>query len=312
MAEEDNQTNVMGSEETKADATEPEQDEELDALLNSALDDFGKPPPITPAASTAEQSVNSTENLDDGLMDAQWTEEFIKQAATQFEQNMQALLAQSGNSSDSISPDQLGANFQKMAEAAAKAMADEAGGGDSEFAAAISQTLKNLSEGTENLQTQFSDEDIANMFSNLGVGDNTAAEGGDFVPFMQQMMQSLLSKEILYPALKDIVDKYPTWLEENRSNLEPSEFERFSKQQELMHQVCVELEKETEADSPEAKKQRFDVILDLMQKMQDCGQPPKDLVGDLGSVVTFDEQGNPRLPGLSSPGMTDPSQCSVM
>ncbi|KAJ4443310.1 peroxisomal biogenesis factor 19 [Periplaneta americana] len=309
MAEKDNQSNATESEVTAADATEPEQDEELDALLNSALDDFGKPLPSKSAPSTVEQADNTTENLDDGLMDAQWTEEFIKQAAAQFEQNMQALLAQSGNSSDSISPDQLGANFQKMAEAAAKAMADEAGGGDSEFAAAISQTLKNLSEGTENIQTQFSDEDIANMFSNLGVSDSS--EGGDFLPFMQQMMQSLLSKDILYPALKDIVDKYPTWLEENRSKLEPSEFERFSKQQELMHQVCVELEKESESDSPEIKKQRFDVILDLMQKMQDCGQPPKDLVGDLGSVVTFDDQGNPRLPGLS-PGATDPSQCSVM
>lgn len=45
--------------------------------------------------------------------------------------------------------------------------------------------------------------------------------------------------------------------------------------------------------------------------MQDCGQPPKDLVGDLGSMVTFDDDGNPCLPGLS-PGTTDPSQCSVM
>ena len=49
----------------------------------------------------------------------------------------------------------------------------------------------------------------------------------------------------------------------------------------------------------------------LIFQMQDCGQPPKDLVGDLGSMVTFDEDGNPCLPGLA-PGMTDPSQCSVM
>jgi len=30
---------------------------------------------------------------------------------------------------------------------------------------------------------------------------------GDLFPFIQQMMQSLLSKDILYPALKDIADK---------------------------------------------------------------------------------------------------------
>lgn len=54
-------------------------------------------------------------------------------------------------------------------------------------------------------QSVFSEENIANMFSGLGVGEGP--EGGDFLPFMQQMMQSLLSKDILYPALKDIVDK---------------------------------------------------------------------------------------------------------
>jgi hypothetical protein len=30
-----------------------------------------------------------------------------------------------------------------------------------------------------------------------------------------------------------------------------------------------------------------------MFQIQACGQPPKDLVGDLGSVVTFDEDGFP-------------------
>jgi len=49
----------------------------------------------------------------------------------------------------------------------------------------------------------------------------------------------------------------------------------------------------------------------LIFQMQDYGDPPKDLVGDVGSMVTFDEDGNPCLPGLS-PGTTDPSQCSVM
>lgn len=56
---------------------------------------------------------------------------------------------------------------------------------------------------------------------------------------------------------------------------------------------------------------RNKVIGVLIFQMQDCGQPPKDLVGDLGSMVTFDEDGNPCLPGLA-PGVTDPSQCSVM
>lgn len=47
-----------------------------------------------------------------------------------------------------------------------------------------------------------------------------------FLPFMQGMMQSLLSKEVLYPSLKELVDKYPTWLQENKGKIEPSEYAR--------------------------------------------------------------------------------------
>lgn len=61
--------------------------------------------------------------------------------------------------------------------------------------------------------------------------------------------------------------QYPAWLEENRSKLESSEFERFSRQKELMDQVCVELQKESESDSQEEKKRRFETILDLMHKV---------------------------------------------
>lgn len=61
--------------------------------------------------------------------------------------------------------------------------------------------------------------------------------------------------------------QYPGWLEQNKSKLEPSEFERFSTQKILMDQVCEELEKESESDSQEEKKRRFDIILNLMQKV---------------------------------------------
>jgi peroxin-19 len=62
--------------------------------------------------------------------------------------------------------------------------------------------------------------------------------------------------------------QYPAWLEENQSKLEPSEFERFSRQKTLMDQVCAELEKESGSESQEEKKRRFDTILDLMQKVR--------------------------------------------
>lgn len=42
---------------------------------------------------------------------------------------------------------------------------------------------------------------------------------------------------------------------------------RFEKQQELMLKVCSELEPEQESDSEDVKRKRFEVVLDLMQKV---------------------------------------------
>ncbi|XP_026322591.1 peroxisomal biogenesis factor 19 [Hyposmocoma kahamanoa] len=169
-----------------------------------------------------------------------------------------------------------------------------------EVSAAISQTLQNLNSNAENLQTPFSDQDLANMFNNFSLGDG-AQEGNMFLPFMQGMMQSLLSKEVLYPSLKELVDKYPAWLQENKGKVEPSEYTRFEKQQELMLKVCTELEPEQESDPEDVKRKRFEVVLDLMQKMQDLGQPPTELVGDLGAPPA----------GFAAPTQ-DPSQCCLI
>jgi hypothetical protein len=53
--------------------------------------------------STTEQTGSSrtndnSETADDEPLDTKWTEEFVKQAAIQFEQNMQSILSQSKQS----------------------------------------------------------------------------------------------------------------------------------------------------------------------------------------------------------------------
>lgn len=47
-----------------------------------------------------------------------------------------------------------------------------------------------------------------------------------------------------------------------------------------MQQVCTEFESEKETDDNARKNLRFEKILSLMQQMQDCGHPPKELAGD--------------------------------
>ena len=66
------------------------------------------------------------------------------------------------NPPDTVQPEQLQTNLQSVAEAALEAVSDEAGGDNGEFSAAISQTLKNLSENAENLQV--SNRNVNHMF----------------------------------------------------------------------------------------------------------------------------------------------------
>ena len=89
---------------------------------------------------------------------------------------------------------------------------------------------------------------------------------------VETMMQQLLSKEILYEPMKEIGERYPTWLEENKAKLTDEEYTRYSNQ----HQFIKDLNQVYEAE-PE----NFNKIVELMQKMQECGQPPNDIVQEL-------------------------------
>lgn len=58
---------------------------------------------------------------------------------------------------------------------------------------------------------------------------STLQDGGDnnpFLPFVQGMMQSLLSAEVLLPSLKELLEKYPVWLAENGDKIDPADKER--------------------------------------------------------------------------------------
>lgn len=47
-----------------------------------------------------------------------------------------------------------------------------------------------------------------------------------------------------------------------------------------MQQVCTEFENEKDTEDAATKNNRFEKILSLMQQMQECGHPPKELAGE--------------------------------
>ncbi|KAI3468946.1 hypothetical protein Pfo_025609 [Paulownia fortunei] len=94
----------------------------------------------------------------------------------------------------------------------------------------------------------------------------------DMESIVETMMQQLLSKEILHEPMKEIGERYPIWLEENKAKLTDEEYARYSHQYELIKDLNQVYE--TEPDN-------FNKIVELMQKMQECGQPPNDIVQEL-------------------------------
>lgn len=276
-------------------------DKDLDELLDSALKDFDKQLPTT-----TDQSSESKQLTDSAAGDTQeiWNDDFFAEQAKLLADRMNGIF---GPADQQPSPDQMHLGFEKLAEAAALALQGDVPVDDvgAKYADSITEALKGLKEGVDNLQAPVSETEVANMFSGLVMGDNTNNEN-PFLPFMQGMMQSLLSAEILLPSIKELLEKYPKYLEENADKLSAEDKDRYEKQLGLFKSLSIELESENPDDSQTIKQERFKKILDNMQKLHEFGQPPEELIADVGSVAL------PGLEGLAGGGLASNNQCPTM
>lgn len=286
----------------KEDIPKPNVDEELSNLLDSALEDFSK------VDTTKKDEIAKTDDsasISTSAESQEWSQDFIQQAASQFEENFANFLA-SADPSTEVTPEFIQQKLQQMADAAQQVLENptQATENSSDFAASISQAIQSLNAGAEGLQAPLNEEELMKMFT----GQRSGQEN-DLLPFMQGMMQGLLSKEVLGPSLEDFVQKLPEYIEKNKETLDKKDIERYENQRKLMEEVLEELNKEQEGDSTEVKSERFAKVLSLMQKLQDYGQPPSELVGDLETPFSFDPQGNPL--NFPNPGQGN-SECSLM
>ncbi|NP_001236156.1 Peroxisome biogenesis protein 19-2-like [Glycine max] len=137
----------------------------------------------------------------------------------------------------------------------------------------LREQTKEAVKGLESISTPTADdlgkdalmEDWVKQFEQL-------AGSQDMESIVETMMQQLLSKEILHEPMKEIAEKYPKWLEEHKSSLSKEEYDRYSHQYELIRNL-----NEVYDNDPG----NFNKIVELIQKMQECGQPPNDIVQEL-------------------------------
>ncbi|XP_061694292.1 peroxisomal biogenesis factor 19 isoform X2 [Syngnathoides biaculeatus] len=269
-------------------------------LHKSALDDFEKqsapPEPTAPASSSPSSHGAEKPPLleDPKLFEKLFEGDMAAQAQHEWEKAMTELAQEE--------PDLL-QHFQKLSEAAGKVGTDTAS--QQEFTSCLKDTLRGLAKNADNLQSSgLAGDDLVKTLEGLGLDEGGGGEEANILPIMQSIMQNLLSKEVLYPSLKEITTKYPEWLEANRSSLSPEDAQRYEQQAKVMGEICQRFEKEEDGDKV------FESIMDLMQKLQDLGQPPKELAGDAPPGFNFDMDSLNLPGGLGGAGAAE--QCSIM
>nr|KAG5706777.1 hypothetical protein BaRGS_007280 [Batillaria attramentaria] len=231
----DGAVDCAGAGDSKENEKSPQEDKELDEILNSALQDFDKNEAAAAQQKAQSDSTNKAEagaaggadGASSDPMSAAFAEDFSDQLAAQFEEAMKSFLSQDPHMMEQI---------EKLAEAAGNAANSPES--QQQFASTLSQTLADLTHNAEGLEEQVGEDELSQAFSAM----SGEGQGDDFMPMMQGLMQTLLSKEILYPSLKEISAKYPAYLSENESQLEAGEQERYRKQYELMTSICVVFE----------------------------------------------------------------------
>ncbi|CAM9160605.1 unnamed protein product [Laminaria digitata] len=181
------------------------------------------------------------------------------------------------------------------------------GGGGTEMDRTIFRTLEMLSksgagmEGQDAAAMEGGGEDIMQqMMGEFGKMGEKEARGStnqrrmslpqkDYNGMMDNIMEQLLSRELMYDPIKQICDKYPEWLATHRDKLAAADYQRYGQQYQSFQRVLAVYE--TEPDN-------FPRLMELMQDMQEHGQVPAEIIKELAPGLEFNAEGAPIMPNV--------------
>jgi len=115
----------------------------------------------------------------------------------------------------------------------------------------------------------------------------------DFCDILSGVIDQLMSKELLYDSMKDLSDRYPSWLEENKNKLSKKEIENYENQYDCCKKIVDIFEK---YDTNEISKEDNKKVSELMQKMQGYGNPPSEILKELAPDMIVGPDNMPKLP----------------
>ncbi|KAK6743573.1 hypothetical protein RB195_010693 [Necator americanus] len=178
--------------------------------------------------------------------------------------------------------------------------------------------MKALMESSGKIASASSQEDFV-----AGL-DMLKAPGSPMEPFMAMILQTLASKTVMYPPLKEIHDNYPAFFKEHGASLDNDTRKRYEKQYEVLGKICHEFENQPDEpanaaqatngglpnfNSEPADISNFENLGKLLVELQTYGYPPKELTGELPAGWSVDEStGLPKVEDIS----TAANSCAIM
>jgi hypothetical protein len=131
------------------------------------------------------------------------------------------------------------------------------------------------------------DEDLQRMASELeGLGP-----AGGLASNVDGMMQQLVSKEIMYEPMQKICSRFPSWLDENTGRLSAPQLAIHRKQFEAFRRILALYDSEPN---------NFPRLMELLGELQEYGQPPAEIVRELAPGLDL---GDASFPGISECGV---------
>lgn len=136
------------------------------------------------------------------------------------------------------------------------------------FQETIRRTMERMQASGEKAETASTSEDpddiLAQMLREMqnGGSDDASDEEG-FSKMLMNMMEQLTNKEILYEPMKELHDKFPSWMREHESSVEEADLVRYREQERLVGEIVGKFDERGYTDSNPDDRE---FIVERMQK----------------------------------------------
>ncbi|EMD32382.1 hypothetical protein CERSUDRAFT_118745 [Gelatoporia subvermispora B] len=224
------------------------------------------------------------------------SEEEQKEQERRFAAAWEAMLVEGMNGR--MDPD--GISGSDAASAKGKETPGQAGkapGAEQPFQETIRKAMDKLKESDSNLQADASAgsadslEALLAQFEGLAEGSGESEE--ELHGVLQTMMGHLMSKDVLYEPLKELHDKFPSYLEEHGSKLGADDKRRYESQYSTVSKIIAVFDDPSYSDDDPLKGVH---IVELMNQMQTYGSPPAEVMGPMPPGMEVGADGMPKIP----------------